>query len=105
VRGISCFSRSELQKSSYATLAMITNSLHIPNSTSNLLRKHHDPGGTELLTVLYTLASVVCIVCLLVGGGGGGAAVSQCLLRSTMGRCPFITPVGIWFTVRDWKPR
>jgi len=47
---------------------MITNSLHIPNSTSNLLRKHHDAGGTELLTVIYTLASVLCMVCLLVVG-------------------------------------
>lgn len=59
------FSRSEL---SYFTAAMITNSLHITNSTSNLLRKHHDAEGTELLTVLYTLASVLCMVCLLVVG-------------------------------------
>jgi len=62
------FLAPNIKKSSYATAAMITNSLHIPNSTSKLLRKHHDAGGTELLTVLYTLASVVCMVCLPVGG-------------------------------------
>lgn len=47
---------------------MITNSSHILNSISKFSRKRHDAEGTKLLTVLYTLASVVCMVCLLVGG-------------------------------------